>query len=122
MRSDAHTAADRPEREWKTTSEPVNVSVEPHETIFAGPAAKTVEYHAELGRAMVWWTSGASGAFQIVQRRQSGWVNWGTNGENECPELPVGVTIRTAYGPFVEQWKAIADQLESAPTSQVVGG
>lgn len=121
VRSDAHTAADRTEREWKTTSEPVNVSVEPHETIFAGPAAKTVEYHAELGRAMVWWTSGASGAFQIVQRRQSGWVNWGTNGENECPELPVGVTIRTAYGPFVEQWKAIADQLESAPTSQVVG-
>ncbi len=28
---------------------------------------------------MVWWTSLPSGAFLIVQRRQSGWVNWGSN-------------------------------------------
>jgi hypothetical protein len=48
-----------------------------------------------------------------VQRRQSGWVNWGTNGENECPELPTGTTIRTAYGPFAECWKDIADGLET---------
>lgn len=119
VRADAHVVADRTERRWHTTDEAVNVSLEPHETIFAGPATKTVEYHMERGRAMVWWTSGASGAFQIVQRRQSGWVNWGTNGENECPELPVGVTIRTAYGPFVDQWKAIADQLETPPRVEV---
>ena len=62
---------------------------------------------------MVWWTSQPSGAFQIVQRRQSGWVNWGTNGENECPELPVGVEIKTAYGPFATSWELIADQLET---------
>ncbi|MFG2585336.1 hypothetical protein [Streptomyces malaysiensis] len=85
------------------------------ETIFAGPATKTVEYHPRYRRAMVWWTSQASGAFQVVQRRQSGWVNWGTNGENECPELPVGVEIKTAYGSFVETWTTVADQLENPP-------
>ena len=115
VRDEAHVVADGTDREWKITDQPVNVSEVPHQTVFAGPASKTVEFHSELGRAMVWWTSEASGAFQIVQRRQSGWVNWGTNGENECPELPVGVTIRTAYGPFVDQWKVIADQLESPP-------
>lgn len=122
VRADAHVVADRTERRWQVTDEAVNVSLEQHETIFAGPATKTVEYHLERGRAMVWWTSAASGAFQIVQRRQSGWVNWGTNGENECPELPVGVTIRTAYGPFVDQWKAIADQLETPPRVEVRAG
>ena len=68
---------------------------------------------------MVWWTSAASGAFQIVQRRQSGWVNWGSNGENECPELPVGVDIKTAYGSFSDTWQAVADQLETAPSAVV---
>jgi len=64
---------------------------------------------------MVWWASQPSGAFQIVQRPQSGWVNWGTNGENECPELPVGATIRTAYGAFTCNWLKIADQMECLP-------
>jgi hypothetical protein len=40
-------------------------------------------------------------------------VNWGSNGENECPELPVGVEIKTAYGPFAGEWEAIALQLET---------
>ena len=74
-----------------------------------------MEYHSELGRAMVWWTSQPSGQFQIVQRRQSGWVNWGTNGENECPELPVGVLIKTAYGQYASTWENVADQLEAPP-------
>ena len=65
--------------------------------------------------------TGPSGAFQIVQRRQSGWVNWGSNGENECPELPVGVTIRTAYGPFAANWTEIADRLETQVTPRVAG-
>jgi hypothetical protein len=69
---------------------------------------------------MVWWTSQPSGAFQIVQRRQSGWVNWGSNSENECPELPVGVIIRTAYGPFADRWEEVADQLETSPLSRIV--
>ena len=109
--------ADLTDREWKITDQPVNVSEVPHQTVFAGPASKTVEFHSELGRAMVWWTSEASGAFQIVQRRQSGWVNWGTNGENECPELPVGVTIRTEIRSLCRSVKVIADQLESPPVA-----
>lgn len=115
VRAISHVKADLNDRPWILTEEPVNVSAVPHETIFAGPATKTVEYHEASGRAMVWWTSAASGAFQIVQRRQSGWINWGSNGENECPELPVGVDIKTAYGKFRDTWEALADQLETPP-------
>lgn len=115
VRRSSHRLADLPERAWKIASEPVDIQCVPHETIFPGTAQKTVEYHSELGRAMVWWTSLPSGQFQIVQRRQSGWVNWGTNGENECPELPTGVLIKTAYGQFASRWREVADQLESPP-------
>ncbi|SDN05329.1 hypothetical protein SAMN05660642_03932 [Geodermatophilus siccatus] len=115
VRAASHVLADLPDRRWQLDAEPVDVSAVEHETVFAGPAAKTVEFHSETGRTMVWWTSAPSGAFQIVQRPQSGWVNWGTNGENECPELPVGVTVRTAYGQFADSWSAVADQLESPP-------
>lgn len=119
VRAAAHVRADLPDRPWTTTSGAVDVSAVPDETIFPGAAAKTAEYHSRLGRTLVWWTSEASGAFQIVQRRQSGWVNWGSNGENECPELPVGVRVKTAWAPTPEGWHALADQLESAPTVQV---
>ena len=115
VRAAAHVKADLNDRPWIIADEAVDVSATPHETIFPGPATKTVEYDTRTGRAMVWWTSAASGAFQIVQRRQSGWVNWGTNGENECPELPVGVAIKTAYGPFASRWIDVADQLERPP-------
>lgn len=111
----SHRLADLTNRPWQFDTEPVNVSSFGHETIFAGPANKTVEFHSVTGRSMVWWTSQASGGFQIVQRRQSGWVNWGTNGENECPELPVGVKIKTAYGHFADEWQQIANQLETEP-------
>lgn len=113
VRAASHVKADLPERLWQLAQEPVDVSAVPHETIFPGPADKTVEFDSETGRAMIWWTSKPSGAFQIVQRRQSGWVNWGSNGENECPELPVGVEIKTAYGPFADTWEGIALQLET---------
>ncbi|HCQ6982562.1 TPA: hypothetical protein ACQ2HZ_005491, partial [Klebsiella pneumoniae] len=103
------------EREWRLTDSPVNVSAVPDETVFPGPASKTVEYDSASGRAMIWWTSRPSGAFQIVQRRQSGWVNWGSNGENECPELPVGVDIKTACGIFADNWMQVADNLETPP-------
>jgi hypothetical protein len=115
VRAASHVLADLPERGWTLTDEPVDVSAAPDETIFAGPAAKTVEFHSGRDRAMIWWTSAPSGAFQIVQRRQSGWVNWGSNGENECPELPVGVEIKTAYGPYRQCWQDVADQLETPP-------
>lgn len=116
VRASSHVLADLPDRRWTIADGPIDVSALPHETIFPGPASKTAEFHSELDRAMVWWTSEPSGAFQIVQRRQSGWVNWGTNGENECPELPVGVEIKTAYGMFSNGWQHVADQLETAPT------
>ncbi|MGX9347310.1 hypothetical protein [Microbacterium sp. KNMS] len=119
VRAASHVRADEPERAWHVAAETVDVSMEEDATIFAGPADKTAEFHSEHGRAMVWWTSAPSGAFQIVQRRPSGWVNWGTNGENECPELPVGVVIRTAYGPFADRWMQVADGLETVPTVDV---
>lgn len=112
VRAASHVAADLPDRAWHIATEAVDVQKVAHETIFPGAAQKTVEYHSEKGRAMVWWTSQPAGQFQIVQRRQSGWVNWGSNGENECPELPVGVLIKTAYGQFAESWQLVADQLE----------
>ncbi|NDL64923.1 hypothetical protein [Acerihabitans arboris] len=122
VRARAHVSADMNNRPWILTDRAVDVSAVPHETIFPGPASKTVEYHQASGRAMVWWTSQPSGAFQIVQRRQSGWVNWGTNGENECPELPTGVEIKTAYGRVAERWTQVADQLETPPVVTVDKG
>lgn len=119
VREKSHVRADLADRPWISTNQPVNVAAVPHETIFPGAASKTVEFHEQTGRAMIWWTSQASGAFQIVQRKQSGWVNWGSNGENECPELPVGVDIKTAYGPFAHKWRVIADQLETPPQIDV---
>jgi hypothetical protein len=116
VREQAHIVADLPDRAWTLTEEPVDVSAHAHETIFPGPANKSVEFSTTRRHAMVWWSSAPSGAFQIVQRPQSGWVNWGTNGENECPELPVGTTIKTAYGPLVDDWTHVADQLETPPT------
>jgi hypothetical protein len=120
VRAASHVLADLPGRAWQIASGPVDVARAQDETIFAGPATKTAELNTQTGQSMVWWTSRASGAFQIVQRRQSGWVNWGTNGENECPELPVGVEIKTAYGPFGERWCTMANQLESPPTVTIL--
>ena len=119
VRARSHRLADLPDRPWRISEGAVDVQQVPHETIFPGACQKTVEYHSELGRAMVWWTSEPSGQFQIVQRRQSGWVNWGSNGENECPELPVGVDIKTAYGMFADCWESVADRLEAAPVVTV---
>jgi hypothetical protein len=113
VRNESHCLADLNDRPWTLEDKAVNVSAVRDATIFSGPASKTVEYLSGSDRAMIWWTSVPSGAFQIVQRRESGWVNWGTNGENECPELPVGVEIKTAYGSFAHDWMDVADQLES---------
>ncbi len=90
----------------------VDVSAEPDQTIFPIDADKTVELNPATGYAMVWRTSSPVHRYQIVQRPASGWVNWGTNGENEYPELPVGSTIYTAYGRFAD-WRQEADKMES---------
>ncbi|WP_220149994.1 hypothetical protein [Acidipropionibacterium virtanenii] len=120
VRRSAHVLADAPDRPWVLDTRPVDVSSVPDETIFTGPVQKSVEFSTTKDRAMIWWTGRPSGAFQIVQRKQSGWVNWGSNGENECPELPVGVPIKTAYGPFTQTWEGIADQL-ATPVTVTVG-
>ena len=116
VQADAHRQADGPDRPWLATTEAVDVPATPDATIFAGPADKTAEYSTDSGYSMIWWTSKPSGAFQIVQRRPSGWVNWGTNGENECPELPVGVDIKTQYGPYGSEWQGRALVLEHSAT------
>jgi hypothetical protein len=89
----------------------VDVSAEPDQTIFPLDADKTVELNPATGYAMVWRTSNPVHRYQIVQRPASGWVNWGTNGENEYPELPVGSTIHTAYGRFTD-WQQEALKME----------
>ena len=89
----------------------VDVNSAPEQTIFPMSASKTAELNEETGYAMVWYTSEVVARYQIVQRNDSGWVNWGTNGENELPELPTGSTIYTAYGQF-ENWENQADMME----------
>ncbi len=56
-----------------------------------------------------------SGAFQIVQRRQSGWVNWGSNGENECPNFRRRRHQDRLRALCRECWRGVADQLETPP-------
>ncbi|RVR17010.1 hypothetical protein EOL35_26005, partial [Escherichia coli] len=56
VRARAHVRADLNERKWHLTDSPVNVSAVPDETVFPGPASKTVEYDSASGRAMIWWT------------------------------------------------------------------
>jgi hypothetical protein len=89
----------------------VDVNSAPEQTIFPMSANKTAELNEDTGYAMVWYTSNVVSRYQIVQRNDSGWVNWGTNGENEHPELPTGSTIYTAYGQF-DNWESQADAME----------
>ena len=113
VRQKAFVLAELNDRPWLFSADPVNVSEVSDQTVFAGPATKSAEINTQTGQAMVWQTEHASNAFQIVQRPQSGWQNWGTNAENECPSLPVGSLIHTAYGPYENNWREIADSLEA---------
>jgi hypothetical protein len=78
----------------------INVSEEGEETAFVRTADKTAMTSSSTGHAVLWFTSMPVRRYQIVQSRRSGWVNWGTNGENEYPELPSGSLIRMSYGRF----------------------
>jgi hypothetical protein len=78
----------------------VDVNREPQQTIFPLNAQKTVEFSPETGFAFLRYVNRVVPRMQIVQRFDSGWVNWGTNGENEYPEMPSGSTIWSAYGRF----------------------
>lgn len=113
VRQKAFVLAELNDRPWLFSADPVNVSEVSDQTVFAGPATKSAEINTQTGQAMVWQTEHASNAFQIVQRPQSGWQNWGTNAENECPSLPVGSLIHTAYGPYENNWREVADSLEA---------
>lgn len=55
------------------------------------------EINPESGYSMVWYTSYIVGCYQIVQRKDSGWMNCRTNGENEYPEFPTGSTIYSIW-------------------------
>lgn len=105
VRSVAHVVADKENRVWKFPDAPIDVSKVEDQTIFAGPAQYSAEFNTHTGQCMIWLTSSPSTAFQIVQRPKSGWVNWGTNSENECPALPVGTTVRAVYGPYADSWR-----------------
>lgn len=114
----AHVTADANERPWHMPSQAIDVSSLKDQTIFPGAADCTAEFNSSNGRCMIWLTSQPSGGFQIVQRPQSGWVNWGTNTENESPALPVGTRIRTIYGHYAQSWRERAD-LETQASIQV---
>jgi hypothetical protein len=91
---------DREHNRMKYTSDFVDVSCEPQQTIFPLDARKTYEFSPVTGYSFVRYVNRTVPRMQIVQRQESGWVNWGTNGENEYPEMPSGSTIISAYGLF----------------------
>ena len=110
---------DRDHNRMKYTEGPVDVGREPQQTIFPLNAQKTCEYSPLTEYAFVRYVNRPIPRMQIVQRYDSGWVNWGTNGENEYPELPSGSTIWSAYGRF-HDWLAEANKME-APLAIITG-
>ena len=104
--------------EGLTTATSVDVSAQPEETAFVRLADKTTMINERTGYSVVWYTSRPVRRYQIVERAQSGWHNWGTNGENEYPELPSGSTIRMAYGRF-DDWVAEAERMESPVVAEL---
>jgi hypothetical protein len=78
----------------------IDVSRAPQQTIFPLDARKTYEFGPATGYAFVRYVNRTVPRMQIVQGEESGWVNWGTNGENEFPQMPSGSTIYSAYSRF----------------------
>jgi len=110
--ADAHEAVHHSDRKAAIETDSLaSVPEQEDQTIFPMNADKTVERNPDTGYAMVWYTSENVARYQIVQRPASGWVNWGTNGENEYPELPIGSTIYSGYDRF-EDWEREADRME----------
>ncbi|MFN8453348.1 MAG: hypothetical protein U0401_01535 [Anaerolineae bacterium] len=104
--------SDKEHNLMKYTDDAVDVNREPQQTIFPLNAQKTCEYSPLTGYAFVRFVNRLVPRMQIVQRYDSGWVNWGTNGENEYPEMPIGSTIWSAYGRF-DNWQAEANRMET---------
>lgn len=110
---EAHEVVYETERfnQVKSSENGVDVNAVPEQTVFVTNADKTAHINDNTGYKMVWYTSNVVSHYQIVQRNDSGWVNWGTNGENEYPELPIGSVITTGYDKF-EVWEEFADSME----------
>ena len=89
----------------------VNVPDVIDQTIFPTATKKTMHYSTETGYGMIWYTSNPSARLQIVQKRSSGWVNWGSNGENEYPALPIPAYVYNAYCKW-GNWENEADKME----------
>jgi hypothetical protein len=103
---------DKDHNRMKYTNDFVDVSREPQQTIFPLNARKTCEFSPLSGYTFVRYVNRTVPRMQIVQRHESGWVNWGTNGENEYPEMPSGSTIWSAYGRFPD-WEDEAARMET---------
>lgn len=80
--------------------------------IFALDANKTVEHSPITGYSFAKYVDNVVQRFEIAQKNSNGWVNWGTNGENEYPELPSGSTISSAYDKY-EVWEDEVDKMET---------
>jgi hypothetical protein len=93
------------------TNDYIKVNAEPDQTIFPLNAQKTCAYSPATDYSFIHYVNTVIPRMQIVQRKSSGWVNWGTNGENEYPELLSGSTIWSAYGRFCN-WEEEVDKVE----------
>jgi len=68
---------DREHNRMKYTRDFVDVSREPQQTIFPLDARKTFEFSPITGYSFVRYVNRTVPRMQIVQRQDSGWVNWG---------------------------------------------
>lgn len=103
--------SDRDHNMVRFSDDAVDVNDVPQQTIFALNAQKTCEFSPATGYSFLRYVNRPIPRMQIVQRYDSGWVNWGTNGENEYPELPSGSTIWSAYGRFAD-WRDELQKME----------
>jgi hypothetical protein len=97
----------------------IDVSQEPQQSIYPLNVQKTCEYSPGTGYAFIRYVNRRVDRIDVIQRRETGWVNWGTNGENEYPELPAGSTIWSAYGRF-DDWEREVDRMET-PLALAIG-
>ena len=97
----------------------IDVNSVPQQSIYPFNSQKTCMANPQTGYSFVRYVNRVIDRLDIIQRHDSGWVNWGTNGENEYPELPSGSTIWSAYGRF-EDWEAEASRMET-PLALSVG-
>ncbi len=94
------------------TTKMVDVTKEPQFSAFVRWVDKSFMKNFNNGLSVIWYTDQPIRRLQIVANPKSGWINWGTNGEKEYPELPSGTTIKLSYGRF-NNWIEEAKKMES---------